>query len=120
MRKFRSGGSNRMLYCIGCGKQIHISALSCPRCGAINDGKGASVTFASDQSRLFVFLACLFFGLLGGHRFWIGRTQSAAIQFFTIGGLTIWWAIDLVLIALGLFRDRRGRRISRWVFTAPD
>lgn len=32
----------------------------------------------------------------------------------TLGGLGIWYLYDVVMIAVGEFRDGDGRRVSRW------
>ena len=32
----------------------------------------------------------------------------------TFGGLGIWMLIDLILIAVGSFRDKQGNRVFRW------
>lgn len=38
----------------------------------------------------------LFLGLFGAHRFYLGLWFSGFLQFITLGGLFVWWAIDLV------------------------
>lgn len=43
---------------------------------------------------------CFFFGLLGLHRFYLGYNWQGWVQLFTLGGLGIWWLIDLVRIIL--------------------
>ena len=44
------------------------------------------------------YLLWFFLGLIGGHRFYMGRVGSAIGMFFTLGGLGIWWLIDGFLI----------------------
>ncbi|MEJ6748819.1 MAG: TM2 domain-containing protein [Flavobacteriales bacterium] len=44
---------------------------------------------------------CLFGGLFGLHRFYKGDKKIAQWQLFTLGGLGIWWLIDLVKILTG-------------------
>ena len=104
--------SSHMLTCVGCGKTIHVSAEACPRCGAVNDGTGEIKTEDSDHSLVKVALWCLFLGMFGAHRFAVGRDQSAAIQFLTLGGLLIWTMIDFFYIIAGRFKDRHGRLIK--------
>jgi TM2 domain-containing membrane protein YozV len=36
--------------------------------------------------------------LFGAHRFYLGRPLSGLLQVFTLGGLGIWWLIDLFSI----------------------
>jgi TM2 domain-containing membrane protein YozV len=49
-------------------------------------------------------LLWFFFGYLGGHRFYLGKTGTAVAQLLTLGGLGIWTFIDLFLIN-GMIKD---------------
>lgn len=69
----------------------------------------------STRKRPIALILCLCFGLFGIHRFYAGKTKSAKIQLFTIGGLGIWFLIDLILIIAGEFSDGDGRKIRDWV-----
>ncbi len=53
--------------------------------------------------------------MFGFHRFYAGKSKSAKIQLFTVGGLGIWFLTDLVLIIFGEFTDGEGRKIREWV-----
>ena len=44
---------------------------------------------------------CLFLGYLGVHRFYLSYKWQAWVQLFTLGGLGVWWLIDLVRICTG-------------------
>ena len=44
---------------------------------------------------------CLAGGLLGLHRFYKGDRKIGLWQLFTLGGLGIWWLIDLIKILTG-------------------
>ena len=46
-------------------------------------------------------LYCLFLGVLGIHRFYLGYTLIGIIQFLTGGGLMIWVLIDLIRLITG-------------------
>lgn len=48
-------------------------------------------------------------GLLGGHRYYLGRTRSAVLQTLTIAGAGVWWLADLLLLP-GLLREANGGR----------
>jgi len=79
------------------------------------DISGKSSLSNSKRKRLIALILCLCFGVFGFHRFYAGKTKSAKVQLFTIGGLGIWFLIDLVLIIFGEFADGEGRKIREWV-----
>jgi hypothetical protein len=68
----------------------------------------------STKSRLAASLLCLFLGVLGVHRFYVGKIGTGVIQLLTGGGLGIWYLVDLVLIIIGRFRDRDARLLINW------
>jgi TM2 domain-containing membrane protein YozV len=62
------------------------------------------------KSRLAAVILCLPpFGILGAHRFYTGKIGTGLIWFFTGGFFLLGWLLDLLLIILGLFRDKAGR-----------
>jgi TM2 domain-containing membrane protein YozV len=68
----------------------------------------------SPRSRLVALLFCILLGWIGVHRFYVGKIGTGILMVVTIGGLGIWTLIDLILIAVGSFRDKEGRRVFRW------
>ena len=58
-------------------------------------------------------LLCLFVGVLGVHRFYVGKIGSGVAQLLTMGGCGIWSLIDLVMIITGSFKDAEGRDLLR-------
>ena len=69
----------------------------------------------SPNSRLVALLLCFFLGFLGVHRFYVGKTGTGIAMILTCGGLGIWVLIDLVMIMVGSFTDKQGRRVFRWM-----
>ena len=73
-----------------------------------------NATEFSPRSRLVALLFCVWLGVFGVHRFYVGKIGTGILMLMTIGGLGIWMLIDLILIAVGSFRDKEGRRVFRW------
>ena len=69
----------------------------------------------SEKRKLPAFLLCLFFGFFGVHRYYVGKVATGLLQLFTVGGLGLWWLLDLLVILLGGFTDKEGRLITKWV-----
>jgi TM2 domain-containing membrane protein YozV len=68
----------------------------------------------TDKRILPAFLLCLFFGVLGVHRFYVGKIGTGILQLFTLGGLGIWALIDFIMIIVGAFTDKEGNKINEW------
>lgn len=68
----------------------------------------------SPKSRLTAMFFCFPFGVLGMHRFYVGRPFTGLLYFFTGGFFVIGMLIDLVLILSGAFADGRGRAVANW------
>ncbi|CAB1080924.1 hypothetical protein D1AOALGA4SA_8592 [Olavius algarvensis Delta 1 endosymbiont] len=57
-------------------------------------------------------LLALFLGALGVHRFFVGKIGTGILQLITLGGLGIWALIDVIMIAVGSFKDKAGLPIK--------
>ncbi len=68
----------------------------------------------SPSNRLVALLLCIFLGGLGVHRFYVGKIGTGILMIITLGGLGIWVIIDLIMIAVGSFRDKLGRPVLDW------
>ena len=68
----------------------------------------------SDRSRAVTLALAVPLGVLGAHRFYVGKVGTGILMFLTGGGAAIWWIIDLVKIATGEFRDQGGRLVLGW------
>jgi TM2 domain-containing membrane protein YozV len=57
-------------------------------------------------------LLCFFLGVLGVHRFYVGKIGTGILQLITLGGLGIWALIDFIMIVTGNFKDKQGMAIK--------
>jgi hypothetical protein len=102
-----------MVFCRGCGKEIHETAPTCPHCGAPQHPvvvRRESVR--SEKDFAVTLLLCFFVGVFGVHRFYAGKIGTGLLQLFTFGGLGIWAFVDLIFVALGRFTDSNGLEIT--------
>ena len=62
----------------------------------------------SDRNFALTLLLCVFLGVLGVHRFYVGKIGTGILMLLTgaLGG--IWWFVDIIMIARGRFQDREG------------
>ena len=73
-----------------------------------------SNSLSSSQQDWFVaLLLCFFIGIIGAHRFYVGKIGTGVLMVFTLGGLGIWTFIDLILIIVGKFKNKDGEVLSR-------
>lgn len=66
-----------MIFCHGCGKEIHESAVTCPHCGAPQQTQ--KQTSLKSQNIALVLAALL--GAFGAHRFYLGKIVSGVFYF---------------------------------------
>ena len=59
-----------MIYCSGCGNEMHETAVACPSCGAVNK----SNVIKGNKSKVVAGVLALFLGGLGVHKFYLGQT----------------------------------------------
>ena len=67
----------------------------------------------SDKKMVVAALLCFFIGIIGVHRFYVGKVGTGILMIFTLGGLGIWLIIDFVMILTGSFKDKEGRDLNR-------
>jgi len=76
-----------------------------------------SVTYGavSGKKRLVALLFCLVFGIFGAHRFYAGTVRSAKAMLYTLGGLGLWYVMDIVIVLAGELTDDEGKKITKWL-----
>ncbi len=73
----------------------------------------SSDTAVGAKSWIAATLLCFFLGVLGVHRFYVGKVGTGILQLLTLGGLGIWVLIDFIMILIGKFTDKQGRPLAR-------
>ena len=68
----------------------------------------------SQKSRLVAALLCWFLGVLGIHRFYVGKIGTGILWLVTAGILGIGVIIDFIMIVIGDFKDKDGKVLRDW------
>ena len=72
----------------------------------------SSIT-TSTTDWLTLFLLTFFVGVLGVHRFYVGKIGTGFLMLLTLGGLGVWFLVDLILVVTGQFTNKEGQKIPR-------
>jgi hypothetical protein len=69
---------------------------------------GLTETKAEPNPKTFwiAFVLCLLLGLFGAHRFYLGK-KSAWLMLISLGGLGLWWLVDVVLLLASQLKDNQ-------------
>ena len=72
-----------------------------------------SSTTTSTTDWLTLFLLTFFVGVLGVHRFYVGKIGTGFLMLLTLGGLGVWFLVDLILVVTGQFTNKDGEKVPR-------
>lgn len=118
------------MYCKHCGKEIATDSRFCPACGAsaqeavqqqpvINIINNAPPVYAapsspdaSPKNKWVAFMLCFLLGIIGGHRFYVGKIGTGILWLCTGGMAGIGLIIDMIAILCGNFTDKQGRKLQ--------
>lgn len=73
---------------------------------------GANDPDASPKNKWVAFFLCLFLGVIGAHRFYVGKIGTGILYIFTVGVFSIGALIDLICILCGSFRDADAKKLK--------
>jgi hypothetical protein len=66
---------------------------------------------ASDKSFIATWLLSWLLGVLGIDRFYLGKIGTGIAKLVTLGGLGVWYLVDLIITLTGNATDRGGRKV---------
>lgn len=74
----------------------------------------ASPSTSADDRKSFLvtWLLSLLVGVFGVDRFYLGKVGTGLLKLFTLGGLGVWWLVDLIIVLAGGMRDKAGRTLD--------
>lgn len=109
------------MYCSKCGREVEETALKCPYCetdlkkwkdaptiNIVNSNANANTNMFPGyvlKKKSVALLLAIFLGWLGVHRFYVGKTMTGILWLLTFGLCGVGWAVDVILILTGSFRD---------------
>jgi TM2 domain-containing membrane protein YozV len=74
----------------------------------------STIAPTGQKSWIVALLLCFFLGVLGVHRFYVGKVGTGILQIVTVGGFFgIWVLIDFIMILVGSFKDKQGQALAR-------
>jgi TM2 domain-containing membrane protein YozV len=100
---------NDEVFCSTCGAVIKRAAEICPKCGV----RQKPVNGETNSRWTTLLIISIFLGELGIDRFYVGKIGTGILKLVTVGGLGIWWLIDIILIVQSKFTDSDGNVIAK-------
>lgn len=67
---------------------------------------------SKQKSFSIAYILSLVFGVFGIDRFYLGYVGLGILKLFTLGGIGVWYLIDIILILTGNMKDKDGRSLA--------
>jgi TM2 domain-containing membrane protein YozV len=64
------------------------------------------------KNKIVALILCIFLGGLGIHRFYVGKIGTGILWLLTGGLFGIGWIVDIIMIAVGSFKDKSGAALA--------
>ena len=122
---------NNQTLCPNCGSSLPAHSVFCSTCGYSLNGQRqtnyqnqqnnynqnyynrTNDPNVSDKDWLTCLLLYIFLGVLGAHRFYVGKVGTGILYIFTAGLFGIGCLIDFIMILTQSFKDSQGRAVKR-------
>ena len=72
----------------------------------------AMVQMNSEKDWIITLILSIVVGGFGIDRFYSGSILLGVLKLFTLGGLGLWWLIDLIMLVTGNYKDGDGNPIT--------
>ena len=106
-------GYRRMpVNCQVCGAMNPPGTTTCEKCYSATDPNAVY----SDKNRTTALVLALLLGVIGGHRFYVGKTGMGILYIFTAGLFGIGILIDMIKIIAGTSKDSNGYLLRKGCF----
>lgn len=117
------GHETKGAYCGHCGRDLrgqserltnwnNTPSSAKPASGGYTSYSSPKTTDTTPKKKWVAFILCLFFGVFGIHRMYVGKWGSGIVCLFLCGLWGIWPLIDLILILMNRFTDNNGKPLQ--------
>src|SRR5207248_1594557 len=107
------------MFCTQCGNSVKLGDKVCNKCGAVIEAQTHPSINKSTKSPAAALILCLLLGVIGVHRFYVGKIGTGVLMVLTLGGLGIWYLVDLIFIVTNNFEDKQGNTLELTTNPSP-